>query len=99
MKLTEPTEDTTEILLLNAINALRIAGQDKFADNLNERLEAIVKNPKVAIYVKGGMVEAIRSNIGQDLDVEVVDADGWDDDKHPEDRWEEVENELEFGNY
>lgn len=99
MKLTEPTEDTTEILLLNAINALRIAGQDKFADNLNERLEAIVKNPKVAIYVKGGMVEAIRSNIGQDLDVEVVDADGWDDEKHPEDRWEEVENELEFGNY
>lgn len=99
MKLTEPTEDTTEILLLNAINALRIAGQEKFADNLNERLEAIVKNPKVAIYVKGGMVEAIRSNIGQDLDVEVVDADGWDDEKHPEDRWEEVENELEFGNY
>lgn len=99
MKLTEPTEDTTEILLLNAINALRIAGQDKFADDLNERLEAIVTQPKIAIYVKGGMVEAIRSNIGQDLDVEVVDADGWDDEKHPEDRWEEVENELEFGNY
>lgn len=99
MKLTEPTADTTEILLLNAINALRIAGQDKIADNLDERLEAIATQPKIAIYVEGGVVQGVRSNIGQELDVEVVDADGWNDDKHPEDRWEEVENELEFGNY
>ena len=97
MKLTEPTPDTTEILLLNAINALRIAGQDKIADNLDERLEAIAVQPKVAIYVKGGMVEAIRSNISPELEVEIVDADCEQLDY--EDRWEELQSELDFGNY
>ena len=97
MKLTEPTADTTEILLLNAINALRIAGQDKFADDLNERLEAIVTQPKIAIYVKRGMVEAIRSNISPELEIEIVDADC--EQLEYEDRWDELQSELEFGNY
>ncbi len=97
MKLTEPTADTTEILLLNAINTLRIAGQDKFADNLDERLEAIVTQPKIAIYVKGGMVEAIRSNISPELEIEIVDADC--EQLEYEDRWDELQSELEFGNY
>ncbi len=97
MKLTEPTADTTEILLLNAINALRIAGQDKFADDLNERLEAIVTQPKIAIYIKGGMVEAIRSNISPELEIEIVDADC--EQLEYEDRWDELQSELEFGNY
>lgn len=97
MKLTTPTADTTEILLLNAINALRIAGQDKFADDLDERLEAIVKQPKVAIYVNGGMVEAIRSNISPELEIEIIDADC--EQLECEDRWDELQSELEFGNY
>lgn len=97
MKLTEPTADTTEILLLNAINALRIAGQDKFADDLNERLEAIVTQPKIAIYVKRGMVEAIRSNISPELEIEIIDADC--EQLEYEDRWDELQSELEFGNY
>ena len=45
------------------------------------------------------MVEAIRSNIGQDLDIEIVDEDCLDETKLTEDRWEEIETELEFGNY
>lgn len=96
-KLTTPTADTTEILLLNAINALRIAGQERFADDLDERLEAIAVQPKVAIYVKGGMVSAIRSNISPELEIEIIDADCEQLDY--EDRWDELQSELEFGNY
>jgi len=106
MKITEPLPDTEQILLLNAINALRCAGQEKIADHIDERLETIAKTPKIAIFIQGGMVQGIRSNIGQDLEVEIVD-DDWhplndpDDDSvvDPEDRWEEIQNELEFGNY
>lgn len=58
-----------------------------------------MKTPKIAIYIKGGMVEAIRSNIGQDLDIEIVDEDCVDEKKFTEDRWEELQTELEFGNY
>lgn len=58
-----------------------------------------MKTPKIAIYIKGGMVEAIRSNIGQDLDIEIVDEDSLDETQLTEDRWEEIETELEFGNY
>jgi hypothetical protein len=98
MKITEPLPDTEQILLLNAINALRCAGQEKIADHIDERLEAITKTPKIAIYVKGGMVSAIRSNIGAELDIEIVDADCQQLD-YEEDRWEELQTELEFGNY
>jgi hypothetical protein len=55
--------------------------------------------PKIAIYIKGGMVEAIRSNIDQYLEIEIVDEDCLDETKLTEDRWEEIETELEFGNY
>ena len=58
-----------------------------------------MKTPKIAIYIKGGMVEAIRSNIGQDLDIEIVDEDSLDETQLTEDRWEELQTELEFGNY
>ena len=97
MKLTTPTADTTEILLLNAINALRIAGQDKFADDLDERLEAIATQPKVAIFVQGGNVLDVRSNIGNDLIVEVVDADN--EPNEAKYVWKELEDGLEFANY
>jgi hypothetical protein len=56
-----------------------------------------MKTPKIAIYVKGGMVEAIRSNISPELEIEIVDADCEQLDY--EDRWEELQTELEFGNY
>jgi len=99
MKITEPLPDTEQILLLNAINALRCAGQDKIADHIDERLETIAKTPKIAIYIQGGMVQGIRSNIGQDLEVEIVDVDSIDEIQVTEDRWEEIQTELEFGNY
>lgn len=57
-----------------------------------------MKTPKIAIYIKGGMVEAIRSNIGAELDIEIVDADCQQLD-YEEDRWEELQTELKFGNY
>jgi hypothetical protein len=55
--------------------------------------------PKIAIYIKGGMVEAIRSNIDQYLEIEIVDVDSIDEIKVTEDRWKELQTELEFGNY
>jgi hypothetical protein len=56
----------------------------------------------IAIYVSGGIVQGVRSNIGQDLEVEIVDADNIEscgDEWKAEDRWEELQSELEFGNY
>jgi hypothetical protein len=58
-----------------------------------------MKIPKIAIYIKGGMVEAIRSNIDQDLNIEIVDVDSIDEIRVTEDRWKELQTELEFGNY
>ena len=94
---TIPQKDTEQSLFYSAINALRIAGQERIADDLDQRMENLIKTPKVTIYVKGGIVQAVRSNIGQDLEVEIVDQDN-DPDK-AEGRWEEVQAELEFGNY
>ena len=99
MKITTPLPDTEQDLFYSAINALRIAGQEKLADDLDQRMENIAKTPKVAIYIERGMVQGIRSNIGQDLEVEIVDVDSIDEIQVTEDRWEEIQNELEFGNY
>lgn len=53
--------------------------------------------PKIAIYIEGGVCQAIRSNISLDLEIEIVD---WDNEPDTaEDRWEELQTELEFGNY
>jgi hypothetical protein len=52
---------------------------------------------KIAIYVEGGIIQGIRSNIGEDLDIEIVDCDN--DPDNAEDRWEEIQTELNFGNY
>lgn len=99
---------TEQTLLIDAINGLRCAGQDKFADYLSEKLEEIAVEPKIAIYVNGGSVEAVRSNIAEDLEVEIVDNDcfqvferkSWNGEaEDAEDRWEELQNELPFGNY
>lgn len=95
--ITTPTPDTEQTLFYSAINALRITGQEKLADDLDQRMENLIKTTKVAIYVKGGIVQAVRSNIGQDLEVELVDEDN--DPDTADDRWEEVQTELEFGNY
>lgn len=51
---------------------------------------------KIAIYVNGGIVQAVRSEI-LDLEIEIVDED--DNPDTAEDRWEELQTELEFGNY
>ncbi len=97
MKATTPLPDTEHSLFYTAINALRIAGQEKLADDLDQRMENLIKIPKVAIFVDGGIVQGVRSNIGQELDVEIVDADN--DQDGADCRWEDLENELEFGNY
>jgi hypothetical protein len=52
---------------------------------------------KVAIYVSGGIIQAIRSNVSEDLDIEIVDEDN--DPETSETRWEELQEELQFGNY
>lgn len=98
MKITEPLPDTEHSLFCLAMNALRCAGQEKLADAFENRMEKITKTPMIAIYVKGGMVQGIRSNIGAELNIEIVDADCQQLD-YEEDRWEELQNELEFGNY
>ena len=57
--------------------------------------------PKIAIYVSGGVVQGIRSNM-KDLDVEIVDGDDIEDHENandPDSRWEQLQLELEFGNY
>jgi len=95
--ITTPLPDTDQTLFYTAINALRIAGQETLADDLDQRMENLIKTPKVAIYVKGGIVQAVRSNIGQDLEVELVDEDN--DPDTADDRWEEIQTELNFGNY
>jgi hypothetical protein len=96
MKLTEPLPDTEQNLFYTAINALRIAGQEKIADDLEERLEAIAKTPTIAIFVEGGIIQGVRSNIGQDLQVDVIDADNEPD--TAEEQWMELQEKLEFGN-
>jgi len=55
--------------------------------------------PKIAIRIKGGMVEAIRSNIDQYLEIEIVDEDCLDETMETKDRWKELQTELEFGNH
>ena len=52
---------------------------------------------KIAIYVSGGVVQGVRSNISADLDVELVDEDNEPDTS--EDRWNELQTELKFGNF
>jgi hypothetical protein len=55
---------------------------------------------KIAIYVSGGVVQGIRSNIGTELEIEVVDADNTHcDGIDPDTRWEQLQLELPFGNY
>jgi hypothetical protein len=94
---TTPTSDTEQTLFYTAINALRIAGQEKLADDLDQRMENLIKTPNIAVYVSGGIVQGVRSNIGQDLEVEVIDADN--DPDTAEEQWMELQEKLEFGNY
>jgi hypothetical protein len=94
---TIPTSDTEQTLFYTAINALRIAGQEKLADDLDQRMENLIKTPNIAVYVSGGIVQGVRSNIGQDLEVEVIDADN--DPDTAEEQWMELQEKLEFGNY
>lgn len=53
-------------------------------------------NMKIAIYIEGGVLQAVRSDV-HDLEIEIVDKDN--DPDTAEDRWEELQTELEFGNY
>jgi hypothetical protein len=97
--ITTPLPDTEHSLFMNAINVLKIVGQERIAEDMEQRMENLIKTPKIAIYIKGGMVEAVRSNISSELDIEIVDEDCIDEVKYTEDRWEEIQTELEFGNY
>jgi hypothetical protein len=41
---TIPQKDTKQSLFYSAINALRIAGQEKIADDLDQRMEDLIMN-------------------------------------------------------
>lgn len=56
------------------------------------------KQSKIAIFVSGGVIQGIRSNISSQLDVEIVDADDMGSDK-ADDRWDKLQKKLEFGNF
>ena len=43
-QLTKPLPDTEQSLFYSAINALRIAGQEKLADDLDQRMENIMNH-------------------------------------------------------
>lgn len=55
------------------------------------------KTPHIAIYVEGGIVQGVRSNIGADVEVEIIDYDNEPD--TAEEQWMELGEKLEFGNY
>jgi len=95
-----PQADTEYSLFMNAINVLNLAGQERIADDLDQRMENLLSSkevPKVAVYISGGILQGVRSNIGQDLEVEVIDADN--DPDTAEEQWMELQEKLEFGNY
>jgi hypothetical protein len=58
-------------------------------------------NPKIAIIVENGMVIGVRSNIGANLDVEIIDLDSQEEDQADANssRYNQIQFELEFGNY
>jgi len=78
------------LTLLEKISSIGAFNQEQQTTNQNQMR-------KIAIYVEGGIVQGIRSNIGEDLDIEIVDCDNEPD--YAEDRWEELQTELNFGNY
>lgn len=47
---------------------------------------------KIAIYISGGIVQGVRSNIGEELDIEIVDKDTNPD--NAENRWWQLQEEL-----
>lgn len=51
----------------------------------------------IAIYISGGIVQGVRSNISPDLEVEIVDEDN--DPDTAEEQWMELQEKLEYGNY
>lgn len=100
MKIKVPQPDTEMSLFMTAISVLRITGADKVADDLDQRMEDLLSSrqtPRIAAYVSGGILQAVRSNIGANLEVELVDQDN--EPEAAEDRWTEINDELVFGNY
>jgi hypothetical protein len=55
------------------------------------------RQPKIAIFVSGGVIQGIRSNISSQLKIEIVDADDMGSDE-ADNRWDKLQTELEFGN-
>jgi hypothetical protein len=51
---------------------------------------------KIADAFEEGIIQGVRSNIGQDLQVDVIDADNEPD--TAEEQWMELQEKLEFGN-
>ena len=47
----------------------------------------MTKTPKIAVYISGGILQAVRSNIGPDLEVELVDEDNEEHAWLAKDRW------------
>jgi hypothetical protein len=70
MKIKVPQPDTKEFLFMNAINVLRIAGQDKIADDLDQRMEDLFTN-EAAPKMRLGKVK-IKFEYVVDLDSEYM---------------------------
>jgi hypothetical protein len=70
MKLTTPLPDTEHSLFYSAINALRIAGQEKLADDLDQRMEDLLTN-EAAPKMRLGKVK-IKFEHVVDLDSEYM---------------------------
>ena len=58
----------------------------------------MIEKPTVAIFVSGGVVASVRSNISRDLEIKIIEVD---DDPNDEcyEVWERLKSELPFGNY
>jgi hypothetical protein len=52
---------------------------------------------KIVIYVSGGMVQGVRSNISSELDIEIIDEDN--EGSEASELWEEAQDQLPYENY
>ena len=53
---------------------------------------------KIAIWIEGGAIQGVRSNVDIELEIIDVDLDNVDKDD-AEKKWEEYQTELPFGIY
>ena len=67
--------------------------------NLDE--SDVSDSAQIAIWIQGGNIVGIRSNISSDIEFEIIDCDLADSDGQEvaAARWDELQLELEFDNF